>query len=103
MTDTSQPRGRIAARLCDRTGSRGPARDRLTRRADATLQAGQRGTDHPRLARLLAPRTADAAPGGSGRRARRKTALLRIAGGIVLNLMLFGALLYLLWRYVLSA
>jgi len=43
---------------------------------------------------------------GSGRtdpRERRKTALLRLAGGIVINLAVFGVLLHLLWRYVLSS
>jgi len=44
-----------------------------------------------------------AGPGGTDPRERRKTALLRLAGGIVINLAVFGVLLHLLWRYVLSS
>src|SRR6056297_1138762 len=81
--------------------TRGPARGR--RRAATPLRDGRPGADHPRLARLLGSRTVRAGPGGTDPRERRKTALLRLAGGIVINLAVFGVLLHLLWRYVLSS
>ncbi len=124
MIDTKQFEGRITvlqAALRDRLRLRGATLERQVRRAGRLLPRRQRRAaqtllgaqdwmGHPRLARLLDHRPVDAAFADMHRhldridpRERRKTAVLRLVGGIVVNLMTFGALLYLLWRYVLSA
>ncbi len=124
MIDTKQFDGRITvlqAALRERLGLRGHSLERQVRRAGrllprrqrraaATLLGAQDWMNHPRLARLLDHRAVEAAFANMHRhldridpRERRNTAILRLLGGIVLNLMIFGVLLYLLWRYVHAA
>ncbi|MGX0902052.1 hypothetical protein ACSSV8_000609 [Roseovarius sp. MBR-79] len=87
-----------------RAGRRLPKRQR---RAAAVILGAQDWMGHPRLARLVDHRAVNAAFGDlHGHLGRldpgeaRKTALLRFLGGIVLNLMVFGALLYLIYSLV---
>ena len=114
MIDTKQFDGRITvlqAALRERQVRRaGRLLPRRQRRAAATLLGAQDWMNHPRLARLLDHRAVEAAFADMHRhldridpRERRNTAILRLLGGIVLNLMIFGVLLYLLWRYVHAA
>lgn len=123
MIESRQFHDRIATLqllLRDRLGLRGTTFERQVhragrllprrqRRAAQTLLGAQDWMSHPRLARLLDRRTLDAAFADMHRhldgidpRERRKTALLRLLGGIVLNLMVFGALLYLAWIHLLA-
>jgi len=123
MIEPKQLHARIAAvqaRLHDKLGLRGATFERQVRRAGRLLPRRQRRAaqtllgaqdwmGHPRLARLLDRRAVETAFLDLHRhldeidpRERRKTALLRLAGGIVLNLMIFGALLWLAWTWLLS-
>jgi hypothetical protein len=79
------------------------------RRAAAVILGAQDWMGHPRLARLVDHRVVNAAFGDLhshlGRldpAEARRTALLRMLAGIVLNLMMFGAALYLLYSFVLK-
>jgi len=123
MIEPKQFHDRIAAlqaKLRDKLGLKGATLDRQLRRAGRLLPHRQRRAaqallgaqdwmGHPRLARLLDRRAVDAALAEMHRhldridpRERRKTALLLLAGGIALNLMIFGALIYLFWTQILS-
>lgn len=89
-----------------RAGRRLPKRQR---RAAAVILGAQDWMGHPRLARLVDHRVVNAAFGDLhshlGRldpAEARRTALLRMLAGIVLNLMMFGAALYLLYSFVLK-
>jgi hypothetical protein len=89
-----------------RAGRRLPKRQR---RAAAVILGAQDWMGHPRLARLVDHRAVNAAFGdlhGHLRRLdpveARRTALLRMVAGIVLNLMMSGGLLYLLYSFVLT-
>ena len=110
----------VQALLSERLGLRGPTLERQVRRAGRllprrqrraaqTLLGAQDWVRHPRLARLLDRRAVDAALADMHRylaridpHERRKTAFLRLAGGVVFNLLLFGGLLYLAWTQLLS-
>jgi len=123
MIEPKQFHDRIAtlqAKLRDKLGLRGTTLERQVRRAGRLLPRRQRRAaqallgaqdwmGHPRLARLLDRRAVDAALADMNRHLdridpheRRKTAILRLLAGIVLNLMIFGALLYLAWTQLLS-
>jgi hypothetical protein len=104
LRDKLHLRGATFERQVHRAGRLLPRRQR---RAAATLLGARDWMGHPRLARLLDRRDVDAAFADLNRhldridpRERRKTALLRLTGGIVLDLMIFGLLLYLLHRHV---
>jgi hypothetical protein len=97
-------RGATLERQVSRAGRRLPRRQR---RAAQTLLGAQDWMAHPRLARLLDRRAVEAALADLHRHLdgidphdRRRTALLRLAGGIAFNLMLLAALLSLLWHHV---
>src|SRR6056297_3502845 len=104
LRDKLHLRGASLERQVQRAGRLLPQRQR---RAAATLLGARDWMDHPRLARLLDRRDVDAALADMNRHLdridpheRRKTAILRLLAGIVLNLMIFGALLFLLWQHV---
>jgi len=106
LRDKLHLRGASLERQVQRAGRLLPQRQR---RAAATLLGARDWMGHPRLARLLDRRDVDAAFADLHRhldridpRERRKTATLRLLGGIVLNLMLFAALLYLAYTGVLA-
>jgi len=106
LRDKLHLRGASLERQVQRAGRLLPQRQR---RAAATLLGERDWMGHPRLARLLDRRDVDAAFADLHRhldridpRERRKTATLRLLGGIVLNLMLFAALLYLAYTGVLA-
>ena len=106
LAERLRVRGPDLERQVRRAGRRLPRRQR---RAAQTLLGAEDWMGHPRLARLLDARAVDTAFDEMHRHLdridpveRRRTALLRIAGGIVLNLMIFGVLLYLAWTRLLS-
>lgn len=96
--------GPTLERQIRRAGRRLPRRQR---RAAAVILGAQDWMSHARLARLVDHRTVNAAFGdlyahlaGIDPDEVRKTAILHLLGGIVVNLMLFAALIYLLYRLV---
>ena len=104
LRDKLRLRGASLERQVRRAGRRLPRRQR---RAAETLLGAQDWMGHPRLARLLDRRAVEAAFADLHRHLdaidpdeRRRTATLHILGGIVLNLMIFGALLTLFYRWV---
>ena len=104
LRDKLRLRGASFERQIARAGRGLPRRQR---RAAQTLLGAQDWMGHPRLARLLDRRAVDAAFADLHRHLdpidpgeRRRTAILRLLGGIVLNLMMFGALLTLVYRWV---
>ena len=106
LAERLRVRGPDLERQIRRAGRRLPRRQR---RAAQTLLGAQDWMGHPRLARLLDRRAVDAAFDEMHRHLDRvdpvqdrRTALLRIAGGIVLNLIIFGVLLTLAWTHLLS-
>jgi len=106
LAERLRVRGPDLERQIRRAGRRLPRRQR---RAAQTLLGAQDWMSHPRLARLLDRRAVDAAFDEMHRHLDRvdpvedrRTALLRIAGGIVLNLIIFGVLLTLAWTHLLS-
>jgi len=106
LHDKLRLRGTSLERQVRRAGRRLPRRQR---RAAQTLLGAQDWMGHPRLARLVDTRTVNAAFADLRRHLDRidpaeprRTALLRLAGGIVLNLMLFAGLLWLAWTQLLA-
>ena len=104
LRDKLRLRGASLERQIRRAGRGLPRRQR---RAAETLLGAQDWMGHPRLARLLDRRAVDAAFADLHRHLdpidpgeQRRTAILRLAGGIVLNLMIFGGLLVLFYRWV---
>lgn len=100
-------RGASLERQIAHAGRRLPRRQR---RAAQTLLGAQDWMGHPRLARLLDRRAVDTAFADLHRHLdpidpveRRRTAILHLAGGIVLNLMIFGVLLVLFYRWAASS
>ena len=100
LAERLRVRGPDLERQLRRAGRRLPRRQR---RAAQTLLGAQDWMGHPRLARLLDHRAVEAAfadmhlyLGRIDPAEERKTAILRLLGGIVLNLMIFGGLLSLL-------
>jgi len=100
LAERLRVRGPDLERQLRRAGRRLPRRQR---RAAETLLGAQDWMSHPRLARLLDHRAVEAAFADMHRyleridpTEERTTAILRLLGGIVLNLMIFGGLLYLL-------
>lgn len=109
---------RLRERLSEKLRVNGPTLERQIRRAGRRLPRRQRRAaavilgardwmGHARLARLVDQRTVNAAfsdlhthLAGLDPVEARKTAILRLLGGIVLNLMIFAALLYLVYRAV---
>lgn len=90
-----------------RAGRRLPKRQR---RAAAVILGAQDWMGHPRLARLVDHRMVNAAFGDLHNHLgrldpveARRTALLRMLAGIVLNLMMFGGMLYLVFALVVQS
>ncbi|MBE0452589.1 MAG: hypothetical protein IBX58_02805 [Roseovarius sp.] len=90
-----------------RAGRRLPRRQR---RAAAMILGAQDWMGHARLARLVDHRTVNAAFADLHRHLdrldpaeARRTAVLRLVAGIVLNLIMFGGLLYLVHSFVLGS
>jgi len=109
---------RLRERLAEKLRVNGPTLERQIRRAGRRLPRRQRRAaavilgaqdwmGHARLARLVDHRAVNGAFGdlhthlaGLDPAQARKTAILRLLGGIMLNLMVFAALLYLVYRFV---
>lgn len=103
LSDKMRLRGTTLERKLRRAGRRLPRRQR---RAGAIILGAQDWMAHPKLARVLDLSSVNTAFTDMHRyldtqdpAEARKTAILRLLGGIVLKLMLLGALIYALIRW----